>query len=813
MTFPMSLMQTGFMNGKSAGKFDPNGNVTVAEGITMAARLHAIYNGNEITEKKAENNEFRLEFDSMQNVAIRANTTIGKVEDGVLVLEAKAPNASGGYDLGANISGLDLDARDYNKIVVHMKREVRPNINNNFREDRLEIFYTTSTSNQFDMQKYLPVALYKRTDLDDGWFDVEINVTAPLWKDYITGIRIDPSNDNGVYYIDYIAFSKGETKVEKKWYEMYVDYAVENGIVDRGQYVSSTFTKNITRAELCELFAAALPESNYAPINDVKGIPDVMRDEKNSDIYLMLYKAGILLGSDAAGTFNPKSDIKRSEVAAIINRAALPENRVKGTISADWSKQGNEYDLEFNDESDLAGLSFEAESTEVKNGALVLKARDRGPKASPQYDPRIIVENVNIDTDIFTKLKVRLKVEFDESIEDKNTTYEFFFTTEEGESFSPAKLVYADLLKTATVDPAGWYVLEVDLATRNTWTGNVNAFRFDPVNTGCTLIVDYIRLAKADMLQGASHEKLISEGYNATRLLQDEGFERGFYVTHYEQKQVDLEQRKWQYASTEKPLWLLGAIWCNHDLYDNRDASKPANVIADTYGINEVAYNAEEKSLKLHLDATKVYNGQAHDNAKQNWWPHLLIEQKEEVASFNKKRNSAAADRMFVEFDVKLSDFKYTTNTDGINACQFLAYFYLMTDKAPGQRIWFGLSIFDDRMGGNKKLVPSWQPDSAARMYMYGIPEAVVYDGIENSLTPERGTYSVSNEWKHVRLDVTPHIERAIEWANRDKIFGADVTLTKEDMYFSGANIGFEIHGNYDATFEIKNFNMVSYDK
>ena len=29
----------------------------------------------------------------------------------------------------------------------------------------------------------------------------------------------------------------------------------------------------------------------------------------------------------------------------------------------------------------------------------------------------------------------------------------------------------------------------------------------------------------------------------------------------------------------------------------------------------------------------------------------------------------------------------------------------------------------------------------------------------------------------------------------------------------TGANIGFEIHGNYDCTFEFKNFNMVAYNK
>ena len=94
---------------------------------------------------------------------------------------------------------------------------------------------------------------------------------------------------------------------------------------------------------------------------------------------------------------------------------------------------------------------------------------------------------------------------------------------------------------------------------------------------------------------------------------------------------------------------------------------------------------------------------------------------------------------------------------------------------------------------------------------MYGMPMAVVYDGIENSFNPSKGVAAVSDEWKHIRLDITPHIDRAIEWANRDNIF--EMEVTKEDMFFNGVNIGYEIHGNYDCTFEFKNFNMVSYNK
>ena len=49
-------------------------------------------------------------------------------------------------------------------------------------------------------------------------------------------------------------------------------------------------------------------------------IPDVKMDDANAEAIYSFYRAGILTGSDAAGTFNESSSIKRSEVAAILSR-------------------------------------------------------------------------------------------------------------------------------------------------------------------------------------------------------------------------------------------------------------------------------------------------------------------------------------------------------------------------------------------------------------------------------------------------------------------------------------------------------------
>ena len=66
-----------------------------------------------------------------------------------------------------------------------------------------------------------------RDDLNDiedlsEWFVVEVDMTKNAkYTDILRGMRFDPTNNNGVYYIDYIVFSNnGKNKVDN-WYDMY----------------------------------------------------------------------------------------------------------------------------------------------------------------------------------------------------------------------------------------------------------------------------------------------------------------------------------------------------------------------------------------------------------------------------------------------------------------------------------------------------------------------------------------------------------------------------------------------------------------
>lgn len=109
------------------------------------------------------------------------------------------------------------------------------------------------------------------------------------------------------------------------WYKVYVDYALANKIIP-GTY--SDYNAKISRANFAYILNNALPAEALKGINNIVNgvIPDVAEDNRTQAIY-NLYRAGILTGNDKYGTFNPNSNIQRSEVAAIVTRMADKSQR------------------------------------------------------------------------------------------------------------------------------------------------------------------------------------------------------------------------------------------------------------------------------------------------------------------------------------------------------------------------------------------------------------------------------------------------------------------------------------------------------
>ena len=122
-------------------------------------------------------------------------------------------------------------------------------------------------------------------------------------------------------------YFEGEVMLENgaiNWYDSYVDYAIYNGIIEAkyDNYTLAQMNAAISREEFVHIFFGTMSMDAYYACNSVanNAIPDVKMNDTYAEEIYTFYRAGILTGSDAKGTFNPDSNIKRSEVAAILIR-------------------------------------------------------------------------------------------------------------------------------------------------------------------------------------------------------------------------------------------------------------------------------------------------------------------------------------------------------------------------------------------------------------------------------------------------------------------------------------------------------------
>ncbi len=123
------------------------------------------------------------------------------------------------------------------------------------------------------------------------------------------------------------------------WYASYRDYAGANGIETCSMLETSEWaTCAVERIDFVRILHSAISEADYPAINSIAdhSIPDFqLLAEEDGDYGKCVYdfyRAGILTGSDG-GYFYPDSFVKRSEVAAILNRIVDPSVRKSTAIT------------------------------------------------------------------------------------------------------------------------------------------------------------------------------------------------------------------------------------------------------------------------------------------------------------------------------------------------------------------------------------------------------------------------------------------------------------------------------------------------
>lgn len=135
------------------------------------------------------------------------------------------------------------------------------------------------------------------------------------------------SRINGIYYYGFPPlFEDVDGEPWEYSYTPYINYAKGQNII-KADYLN--YSTSATRAEFAKILAAAINPLEFEEINriDDGAIPDVPANADYADAVYMLYRAGVLTGSDATGKFNPNSTITRAAAAAIITRIIDPDLR------------------------------------------------------------------------------------------------------------------------------------------------------------------------------------------------------------------------------------------------------------------------------------------------------------------------------------------------------------------------------------------------------------------------------------------------------------------------------------------------------
>lgn len=134
-----------------------------------------------------------------------------------------------------------------------------------------------------------------------------ITLAARLHSIYYTGSDSFASYDGG------------------NWYDPYVDYARERGIVN----TYYNYSRPSTREEFVHILAKALPEEALENITGRVSFADSGDITYMADVNL-LSGAGVINGIKESGEtyFKPLNTITRAEVAAVVGRMARPESRI-----------------------------------------------------------------------------------------------------------------------------------------------------------------------------------------------------------------------------------------------------------------------------------------------------------------------------------------------------------------------------------------------------------------------------------------------------------------------------------------------------
>lgn len=265
-----------------------------------------------------------------------------------------------------------------------------------------------------------------------------------------------------------------------EWYTPYVDAAVKAGIIKNNQYAD--YNAPALRKQVAMIMAKALPTSYVQAINMFTEIPDLDKKDSAYGSVLRLYNAGILIGSDDQYNFLPETNITRAEVAAIINRLAIPTSRKRVITEAE--KESKKIRYYADDIAKLAVISnCVEEKMTVKDGIAYATGKQLEGK---NPDPIVTLTNLVGTLDGKTISKITVGMKWNES--ETGVAAQIFFTTPDG-GWAAERMIKSTRGETAA---NGVVEFTFDPSTNSQFANTITGLRFDPFNGAFEFGIEYI---------------------------------------------------------------------------------------------------------------------------------------------------------------------------------------------------------------------------------------------------------------------------------------------------------------------------------
>lgn len=271
----------------------------------------------------------------------------------------------------------------------------------------------------------------------------------------------------------------------EEWYMPYVRAAEKAGILTNVSFES--YDAPALRRQVAVIMKNALPDSYLSLINRFASIPDVPRSDPNFVAILRMYNAGILQGSDSEYRFFPDSRITRAEMAAVVNRMALPENRKRNMTEKERLSLVKTYTAD-QLYAYASLIHCESDTFELQADGVFAEATTR--------DPIVFFNDLLSDFNGASISEIRVYLKWDtEALENPaEGACRLYFTTQEQPKWMIANRI--DGAWDGTFDDEGFAELVFDCASVEAFQTVVKNLRFDPFEEKTSFVIGKVIVQK-----------------------------------------------------------------------------------------------------------------------------------------------------------------------------------------------------------------------------------------------------------------------------------------------------------------------------